>query len=62
MSPDHQLLDDWHQKHLEIHSQFPEDFSPAALTNKANNFQTLPTYFGNVCLRFIRVFDIVVHR
>lgn len=22
----------------------------------------MPTYFGNVCLRFIPVFDIVVHR
>ena len=62
MSPDHQLLEDWHQKHLEIHNQFPENFSPPALTDKIQNFQTLPTYFGNVCLRFIPVFDIVVHR
>ena len=23
---------------------------------------TFPIYFGNVCLRFIPVFDIVVHR
>merc|ERR1719443_879264 len=49
-------------KHLEIHNQFPENFSPPALTDKIQNFQTLPTYFGNVCLRFIPVFDIVVHR
>ena len=62
MSPDHQLLDDWHQKHLEFHNQFPEKFSPEALTDKIHSFQTLPTYFGNVCLRFIPVFDIVVHR
>lgn len=37
-------------------------FSPQALTDNIHNFQTLPTYFGNVCLRFIPVFDIVLHR
>ena len=61
MSPDHHLLDDWHQKHLEFHTQFPEKFCPDALSERLH-FQTLPTYFGNVCLRFIPVFDIVVHR
>ena len=34
MSPDHHLLEDWHQKHLEFHNQFPEKFSPDALTEK----------------------------
>ena len=62
MSPDHQLLEDWHIKHLEVDKMFPEKFSPEFLTSKIQNFQTLPTYFGNVCLRFIPVFDIVVHR
>jgi len=62
MSPEHHLLDDWHQKHLEIHDKFPEKFAPDVLTEKNHNFQTLPMYFGNVCLRFIPVFDIVVHR
>ena len=63
MSPDHQLLTDWHHKHHEIHKMFPERFSPEAISEKLhNNFQTLPTYFGNVCLRFIPVFDILVHR
>jgi len=62
MSPEHHLLDDWHQKHLEIHDKFPEKFAPDVLTEKSHNFQTLPMYFGNVCLRFIPVFDIVVHR
>ena len=62
VSPAHQLLDDWHGKHLEIHTQFPERFSPEHITDKNPGFQTLPLYFGNVCLRFIPVFDIVVHR
>ena len=62
MSPEHHLLDDWHKKHLEIHEKFPEKFAPEVLTERSNNFQTLPMYFGNVCLRFIPVFDIVVHR
>ena len=62
MSPEHHLLEDWHQKHLEIHSKFPEKFAPDVITEKNPSFQTLPMYFGNVCLRFIPVFDIVVHR
>ena len=62
MSAEHWSLVDNHQKHIEIHTQFPERFSPEAITDKIHNFQTLPTYFGNVCLRFIPVFDIVVHR
>ena len=62
MQPDHHLQQDWHQKHLEIHDKYPEKFGPEILTEKNHNFQTLPTYYGNVCLRFIPVFDIVVHR
>jgi len=27
-----------------------------------SQYQNLPVYFGNVCLRFLPVFDIVVHR
>jgi len=62
MQPDHHLQQDWHTKHLEIHEKYPEKFGPEVLTEKNHNFQTLPTYYGNVCLRFIPVFDIVVHR
>ena len=32
MSPDHQLLEDWHHRHLEIHQKFPERFSPQVFT------------------------------
>ncbi len=67
-----QVLRDFHKCHLEFHQKFPERFSPledpelAKLVDPGSSsptsFQTMPVYFGNVCLRFIPVFDIVVHR
>ena len=53
---------DWHDKHLEIHGSHPEKFAPDVITEKSHGYQTLPIYYGHVCLRFIPVFDIVVHR
>lgn len=69
MSPEHQVVRDFHSKHMEFHKKFPESFSPEDTSNAeaqtspspAAAVPTLPTYFGNVCLRFIPVFDIVVH-
>ena len=58
MSPEHHLVKDFHLKHMELHQKFPERFHP----DNENSAPSLPTYFGNVCLRFIPVFDIVVHR
>ena len=58
MSPEHHLLNDFHLKHVELHQKFPEKFQP----DTENASPSLPTYFGNVCLRFMPVFDIVVHR
>jgi len=34
MSPEHHLLQDWHEKHLEIHTNSPEKFAPDVLTEK----------------------------
>ena len=60
MSPEHHLIKDFHSKHMELHQKFPEKFH---FDNQEQHaMPTLPTYFGNVCLRFIPVFDIVVHR
>ena len=58
MSPEHHLTKDFHSKHMELHQKYPEKFHP----DSENTTPSLPTYFGNVCLRFIPVFDIVVHR
>ncbi len=44
---------------MEFHEKFPENF---ILETDEPGMVTLPTYFGNVCLRFIPVFDICVHR
>ena len=58
MSPEHHLVKDFQAKHMELHQKSPERFHP----DNENSAPSLPTYFGNVCLRFIPVFDIVVHR
>ena len=58
MSPEHHLTKDFHTKHMDLHQKYPEKFHP----DSENTNPSLPTYFGNVCLRFIPVFDIVVHR
>merc|ERR1719319_1424076 len=60
MNPAQHLQQDWHEKHMEIHQKFPEKFSPDVPGEE--NQATLPIYYGNVCLRFIPVFDVVVHR
>ena len=48
-------LKDWHEKHLEIHNNFPEKFRPEGGGNAGDETAqappTLPIYFGNVCLR-----------
>lgn len=55
-----------HDKHIQYHEKFPERFYFEGILS-ANNMtmptaEYLPTYFGNVCLRFIPVFDILIHR
>lgn len=45
----------WHEKHLDFHRKYPEKFAPEETSG-------CHPYFGNVCLRFLPVFDIVVHR
>lgn len=47
-----------HEKHLAFHQKYREKFSP---DESVSNIP-LPVYFGNVCLRFIPVLDIVIHR
>ncbi|KAB0793141.1 hypothetical protein PPYR_12761 [Photinus pyralis] len=55
-SPDHWNQANWHEKHLEFHRKYPEKFAPE---EQGSGYHP---YFGNVCLRFLPVFDIVVHR
>jgi mediator of RNA polymerase II transcription subunit 23 len=57
-SPEHWKLSQWHEKHLAFHAKFPEKFVP----EEARTQQPHSVYFGNVCLRFLPVFDIVIHR
>lgn len=55
-SPDHWNQTNWHEKHLEFHRKHPEKFTPEEQSSGYH------PNFGNVCLRFLPVFDIVVHR
>ncbi|KAF7988683.1 hypothetical protein HCN44_001256 [Aphidius gifuensis] len=65
-SPEHWKQSNWHEKHLAFHRKFPETFAPEGIMDQTSGgpsqYQNLPVYFGNVCLRFLPVFDIVVHR
>ncbi|KAL1455985.1 hypothetical protein WDU94_000744 [Cyamophila willieti] len=63
-SPEHWKQSDWHEKHLAFHSNYPEKFAPEGILDQSgpSTYQSLPVYFGNVCLRFLPVFDIVIHR
>lgn len=58
-SPDHWKQNNWHEKHLAFHQKFREKFGP---DESVTHPPTLPVYFGNVCLRFLPVLDIVIHR
>ncbi|XP_066249832.1 mediator of RNA polymerase II transcription subunit 23 [Euwallacea similis] len=53
---DHWNQTNWHEKHMEFLRKYPEKF---AMEEQPSGYQP---YFGNVCLRFIPVFDVVVHR
>ncbi|XP_077861463.1 mediator of RNA polymerase II transcription subunit 23-like, partial [Saccoglossus kowalevskii] len=66
-SPEHWLQTDWYSKHMAFHRKFPEKFYFEGLQEfcgmgSQSSHQYLPIYFGNVCLRFLPVFDIVIHR
>ncbi|XP_014240192.1 mediator of RNA polymerase II transcription subunit 23 [Cimex lectularius] len=63
-SPQHWKQSNWHEKHLAFHRNYPEKFAPEGILEAtgSSSFQSLPVYFGNVCLRFLPVFDIVIHR
>ncbi|XP_069344952.1 mediator of RNA polymerase II transcription subunit 23 isoform X9 [Eulemur rufifrons] len=66
-SPEHWLQNDWHTKHMSYHKKYPEKLYFEGLAEQVEppvQIQSpyLPIYFGNVCLRFLPVFDIVIHR
>lgn len=66
-SPEHWLQSDWHTKHMSYHKKYPEKLYFEGLAEQVDppvpiQSPYLPIYFGNVCLRFLPVFDIVIHR
>ncbi|KAH8032628.1 hypothetical protein HPB51_026081 [Rhipicephalus microplus] len=64
-SPEHWKQTDWHEKHLAFNRKYPEKFYFEGLQDLSGQSQQhtyLPVYFGNICLRFIPVMDIVIHR
>ncbi|GIY39674.1 mediator of RNA polymerase II transcription subunit 23 [Caerostris darwini] len=61
-SPEHWKQSDWHEKHLMFHRIYQEKFYFEGLHDLNAQHTYLPVYFGNVCLRFLPVMDIVIHR
>lgn len=64
-SPEHWRQSNWHEKHLAFHRKYPEKFYFEGLQDlsaQSTQHTYLPVYFGNVCLRFLPVMDIVIHR
>lgn len=61
---EHWLQNNWHENHMKFHRKYPEKFYYEGIQdlNSPNQHQYLPIYFGNVCLRFLPVLDIVIHR
>lgn len=55
-SPEYWKLPNYNEKHSAFHQAYPEKFVPFAQDEHFN------TFFGNVCLRFLPVLDIVIHR
>lgn len=49
-----------YDKHIAFHRKYPEKFAPEEANNAYGG--PIPVYLSNVCLRFIPVLDIVVHR
>ncbi|XP_029639982.1 mediator of RNA polymerase II transcription subunit 23 [Octopus sinensis] len=61
---EHWSQNNWHENHMKFHRKYPEKFYYEGIQdlNSPNQHQYLPIYFGNVCLRFLPVLDIVIHR
>lgn len=53
-SPEYWKLSNYNEKHLAFHKEFPEKFVPSE--------EHYTPFFGNVCLRFLPVLDILIHR
>lgn len=58
-SPEYWKQNNWNEKHLAFHQKFPEKYVPS---DESSIHTALPVFFGNVCLRFLPVLDIVIHR
>ncbi|CAG2102015.1 unnamed protein product [Medioppia subpectinata] len=64
-TPEHWKQSNWHDKHLAFNRKFPEKFYFECLQESSgqnSQHQYLPFYFSNVCLRFLPVLDIIIHR
>ena len=65
-SPDHWKQSNWYDKHMAFQRKFPEhqasEGGSSDQSNGAASQKPLPIYFGNVCLRFLPVFDNLIHR
>ena len=60
-SPEHWKLSDWSAKHAAFHEKFPEKLFFENL-EVSSSHKYLPVYYSNICLRFLPVIDVLIHR
>jgi mediator of RNA polymerase II transcription subunit 23 len=60
-SPEHWKQSDWHARHVAFQEKHPEKLFFENLEGVGSH-QYLPVYFSNICLRFIPVIDIIIHK
>eukprot|EP00118_Oscarella_pearsei_P007886 m.39613 g.39613 ORF g.39613 m.39613 type:complete len:1383 (+) comp32771_c0_seq5:3-4151(+) len=66
INPDHWKHDDWFQKNVNFHKAYPDYMyfegvqSQGAISSTQKTY--FPTYFGNSCLRFIPILELMVNR
>ncbi|RWS25047.1 Mediator of RNA polymerase II transcription subunit 23-like protein, partial [Leptotrombidium deliense] len=64
-SPEHWKQSNWYEKHIAFLRKYPEKFyfeHFQDISGQSIQHTYFPIYFSNVCLRFIPVLDIIIHR
>lgn len=60
-SPEHWKQSDWNARHSAFNEKFPEKLFFENLEVSSSN-KYFPVYFSNICLRFLPVIDVLIHR
>lgn len=61
-TPDYWSSDNLHEKQNAFQSKYSEKFFFEFISDQTNKQTVYPYYFSNVCLRFLPVLDLIIHR